>query len=328
MATGSIAETLLEEISSGKRVKSRLLQRIREIAIRGFLIACGAFSVLITTTIIVVLFSQAFIFFTREFRVSPTETLRVSAWSFFTGTEWDIGIGSTKKFGVWPLISGTLMVTVVAMVVALPTGLVTAVYLSEYAPRRLRSFLKPVLELLAGVPTVVFGFFALETITPTLQRLSSSFEVYNALSAGIAVGILCIPIVCSLTEDALQAVPRSLREGALGLGGTKFDVATKVVVPAALSGIISAFLLAVSRAFGETMVVTLAAGSTPRITLDPTKSVQTMTGLMASVAHGELSAEGVEYFSIYGVGATLFTITFALTLLGQRVRLRYRETYK
>jgi phosphate transport system permease protein len=298
------------------------------VVIRGVLVACGAFSVLITATIIIVLFSQAFVFFTREFRVGQDEHFRVSLWSFFTATEWDIGIGGTKKFGVWPLIAGTLLVTAVAMVVALPTGLVTAVYLSEYAPRKLRNFLKPVLELLAGVPTVVFGFFALKVITPSLQLFSDRFEIYNALSAGIAVGILCIPIVCSLAEDALQAVPRALREGALGLGGTKFDVATKVVVPAALSGIISAFLLAVSRAIGETMVVALAAGSTPRITLDPTKSVQTMTGLMASVAHGDLSAEGVEYFSIYGVGATLFAITFALTVLGQRVRMRYRETYK
>jgi phosphate transport system permease protein len=328
MATGSIAESLLEEIASGKRVRSRSLQRLREVVIRGALVACGIFSVLITATIIIVLFSQAFTFFTKEFRTSDNEPFRVSAVSFFTGTEWDIGIGSKKKFGVWPLIAGTLLVTFVAMMVALPTGLITAVYLSEYAPRKLRNFLKPVLELLAGVPTVVFGFFALQVITPSLQLMSSAFEGYNALSAGIAVGILCIPIVCSLTEDALQAVPRGLREGALGLGGTKFDVATKVVVPAALSGIISAFLLAVSRAIGETMVVALAAGSTPRITLDPTKSVQTMTGLVASVAHGELSAEGVEYFSIYGVGATLFTITFALTILGQQIRLRYREAYK
>lgn len=327
MATGSIAETLLEEIASGKRVRSRTLQRVREKLIRAALVGCGVFSVLITATIIVVLFSQAFIFFTREFRVDGDPHFRVSAWQFFTGAEWDIGIGKERKFGVWPLICGTLLVTAVAMSVALPTGLVTAVYLSEYAPRKLRNILKPVLELIAGVPTVVFGFFALNVITPTLM-LFAKFDIYNALSAGIAVGILCIPIVCSLTEDALQAVPRGLREGALGLGGTKFDVATKVVVPAALSGIISAFLLAISRAIGETMVVALAAGSMPRITADPTKSVQTMTGLMASVAHGELSAEGVEYYSIYGVGATLFVITFGLTVLGQRVRMRYREAYK
>lgn len=327
MATGSIAETLLEEIASGKRVRSRTLQRVREKLIRAALVGCGVFSVLITAAIIVVLFSQAFIFFTREFRVDGDPHFRVSAWQFFTGAEWDIGIGKERKFGVWPLICGTLLVTAVAMSVALPTGLVTAVYLSEYAPRKLRNILKPVLELIAGVPTVVFGFFALNVITPTLM-LFAKFDIYNALSAGIAVGILCIPIVCSLTEDALQAVPRGLREGALGLGGTKFDVATKVVVPAALSGIISAFLLAISRAIGETMVVALAAGSMPRITADPTKSVQTMTGLMASVAHGELSAEGVEYYSIYGVGATLFVITFGLTVLGQRVRMRYREAYK
>lgn len=328
MSTVSIAEKVLDEIASGKRVRSRSLQRVRESIIQGALVACGVFSVLITCSIILVLFSEAFTFFTRSFRVGENDQFRVSLWQFLTGTKWDIGIGSQKRFGIWPLISGTLLVTSVAMVVALPTGLVTAVYLSEYAPKRLRNFLKPTLELLAGVPTVVFGFFALEVITPTLRYFSNVFEGYNALSAGIAVGILCIPIVCSLTEDALQAVPRSLREGALGLGGTKFDVATKVVVPAALSGIISAFLLAISRATGETMVVALAAGSTPRITVDPSKSVQTMTGLMASVASGDSSTGSVEYYSIYGVGATLFLITFALTLIGQRVRLRYRETYK
>jgi phosphate transport system permease protein len=328
MLTASIAEKVLDEIASGKRVRSRSMQRLREWIIQAALVGCGLFSVLITCSIILVLFSEALTFFTRSFRVGDDENFRVSLWQFLSGTRWDIGIGSQKRFGIWPLISGTLLVTAVAMAVALPTGLVTAVYLSEYAPKRLRNFLKPTLELLAGVPTVVFGFFALEVITPTLRWFSNVFEGYNALSAGIAVGILCIPIVCSLTEDALQAVPRSLREAALGLGGTKFDVATKVVVPAALSGIISAFLLAISRATGETMVVALAAGSTPRITLDPSKSVQTMTGMMASVAHGDSSTGSVEYYSIYAVGATLFLITFALTLIGQRVRLRYRETYK
>ena len=229
-----------------------------------------------------------------------------------------------------------MQITVVAMAVALPLGLVTAIYLSEYAPRRLRAILKPALEVLAGIPTVVYGFFALTFITPHILQqiplhwigLEKGFESYNAASAGIAVGNLCLPIVTSLTEDALQAVPQSLRDGAFGLGGTKFDVSTKIVVPAALSGIISAFLLAIARAVGETMIVALAAGSMPRFGFDIRSETQPMTGFMVQMALGDVSNFGTEYYSMYAVALVLFLMTLTLTIIGQMIRKRYREVYK
>src|SRR5690606_5485749 len=219
--------------------------------------------------------------------------------NFIGSTRWNPLLGGEKSFGIWALISGTMLITVIAMAIALPLGLITAIYLSEYAPKRVRNILKPVLEILAGVPTVVYGFFALMTITPILQWLHDGFSVYNAASAGIAVGILCLPTVCSLAEDALQAVPRSLREGAYGLGGTRFDGSGKVAVPAALGGIIRAFLLAIARAGGETMVVALAAGSLPQMTVDPREQVQTMTAFMVQMASGDVSNYETEYYSMY-----------------------------
>jgi phosphate transport system permease protein len=220
-----------------------------------------------------------------------------------------------------------MVVTTIAMAFALPLGLVTAVYLSEYARPKVRNILKPVLEILAGVPTVVYGFFALTFITPMLQWFHSGFNVYNAMSGGLAVGILCLPTICSLTEDSLRAVPRALREGALALGGTKFEVTVKVIVPAALSGIISAFLLAAARAIGETMIVALAVGAMPRLSADPRTDMQTMTGFMASMSTGDHSAYGIEYLSMYAVAFTLFLMTFTLTLLGALVRKKFREAY-
>jgi phosphate transport system permease protein len=214
------------------------------------------------------------------------------------------------------------------MALAIPLGLVTAIYLSEYAHRRVRAILKPTLEVLAGIPTVVYGFFALTFITPMLKWFHDGFNTYNAMAAGIAVGILCLPIVSSLVEDSLRAVPRSLREAAYGLGATKFEVSTKVVVPAALSGIISAILLAVSRAIGETMIVALAAGSRPQFTFDPREDVQTMTGWMVQMALGDVSNFNIEYTSMYAVAAVLFVITLALTFSGNVVRARFREEYQ
>ena len=196
----------------------------------------------------------------------------------------------------------------------------------EYAPRRVRSTLKPILEILAGIP-MVYGFFALMTITPFLQWCYDGFNIYNAMSAGIAVGILCFPTVCSLAEDALQAVPSSLRDGAFGLGGTRFDATIKVILPAALSGIISAFLLAIARAIGETMIVALAAGSRAHVTINPGDEVQTMTGYMVQIAGGDVSNFGIEYYSMYAVAFTLFLITLSLTMIGNRIRKKYRETY-
>lgn len=295
------------------------ITRTREILIYVALIACGLFSLLITVSIIGVLFTETLRFFQFD---------EVTVTNFLGSAEWTPLLGATKSFGIWGLISGTLLVTGIAMAFALPLGLITAIYLSEYSPRKVRDVLKPILEVLAGIPTVVYGFFALMTITPFLQWVHQGFNVYNAMSAGLAVGILCFPTVCSLAEDALQSVPSSLRDGALGLGGTRFDATLKVILPAALSGIISAFLLAVARAIGETMIVALAAGSRPQATLDPRDEIQTMTGFMVQMAGGDVSNFGTEYFSMYAVAFTLFLITLSLTMLGNLVRRRFRETYE
>ena len=246
---------------------------------------------------------------------------------FLTGTQWSPLLGAEKHFGIWPLVTGTLMVTLIAMLVAIPLGLMTAVYLSEYAHRTVRAILKPVLEILAGVPTVVYGFFALTVITPFLQQMNDGVDIYNVLSAGIAVGIMCLPIVCSISEDSLQAVPRSLREGAYATGATKFDVSLKVVMPAALSGIVASALLAIARAVGETMIVTLAAGNLARMVFDPREQGQTMTAYMVQIFLGDTSNFGIEYYSSYAVAASLFVLTFAVTVIGHIIRVKFREEY-
>jgi phosphate transport system permease protein len=313
----------MPERSAGARLKARPISRLRrrlvEGLVRTLLSGSAVFSVLITFTIIAVLVDK-----TWEFFRLPDVTVS----QFLFSTEWNVKGAKEPHFGIWPLVAGTFLVTIVAMLVALPLGMITAIYLSEYAPKQLRSVLKPTLEVLAGIPTVVYGYFALKVITPGLQLFHEGFDVFNAFSAGVAVGILCLPMVSSLAEDALHAVPRSLREGAYGLGGTRFDVSLKVVVPAALSGIISAFLLAFSRAVGETMIVALAAGSTPTLTADPRSQVQTMTGYMSQFAFGDASHFGMEYLSVYAVGATLFAITFALTFLGNKIRKSFRQAYE
>jgi phosphate transport system permease protein len=252
--------------------------------------------------------------------------------SFLTDPEWT-ALQSKEldkaHFGILPLLSGTFRVTVIAMIIALPLGLITAIYLSEFASASIRSWLKPTLEVIAGVPTVVLGYFAILVISPSLQWFSGgAFSTFNATSAGIAVGILCLPMVCSLSEDAMRAVPRSLREGAYGLGCTPFETSVKVVVPAALSGIVSAFLLAFSRAIGETMVVALAAGTLPTLTADPTEQAQTMTGFIVEMIKSESEYGTVQYYSLYAVAVSLFCITFAMTLIGQVVRRRFQESYQ
>ena len=301
------------------RPKLKSWQRFKEALVMFFLTLCGLFSIFTTLAIIIVLTKETIAFFGLE---------EVHFFDFILGTEWNPLLGAEKHFGIWPLICGTLLVTLVAMSFALPLGLITAIYLSEYAPRKVRAVLKPVLEILSGIPTVVFGFFALTVITPTLRWFHDGFSVYNAFSAGLAIGIMCLPIVCSLTEDALQAVPRGLREAAYGIGGTKIDVSLYVVVPAALSGIVAAFLLAIARAIGETMIVALAAGNTPQLTLDPRGDTQTMTAYMVQIFLGDASNFGPEYLSSYAVAATLFLMTLTLTLIGHKVRLRYREVYQ
>lgn len=301
--------------ASSKRGFARIIEKVMETS----LVLCATFSILTTLAIVSVLAFETIRFFATD---------EATIVEFVTGTEWNPLLGSEKHFGIWPLITGTLLVTVVAMFIAIPFGLVTAIYLSEYAPRRLRSCLKPVLEVLAGVPTVVYGFFALTVITPFLRTIHDGFDIYNAASAGLAVGIMCLPIVCSISEDALQAVPRSLREGAYGIGATRYDVSVKVVVPGALSGIVAASLLAIARAVGETMIVALAAGNLARLTMDPRDQSQTMTAYMVQIFLGDASNFGVEYFSSYAVAATLFIMTFILTIIGHKVRVRFREEYQ
>ena len=300
-------------------VKSSARSQRNQAIMVSLLIGCALVTLGTTVGIIYMLIKESMGFFVGD----------INLWTFLTGTEWSVGRTQGKfEYGVLPLLSGTLRITAIAMLIALPLGLVTAIYLSEYASKRVRAIMKPTLEILAGIPTVVLGFFAVKFITPNLLAPLGDFKTFNAAAAGIAVGILCIPLVASLAEDALRAVPRALREGAYGLGSTKLETTLKVIVPAALSGIVSAFLLAVARAIGETMVVALAAGSSPTFTADPRVPSQTMTGFIVHTFKSENVVPGTPgYHSIYAVAALLFLITFGITLVGQIVRARYREEY-
>ena len=279
------------------------------------LFLCAIVSIFTTVGIVITLLSETLTFFKS-----------VPFFDFIFGTKWSALI-EPKQFGILPLLTGTLLITSIAIGVALPIGLASAIYLSEYAPDKVRRVVKPILEVLAGVPTIVYGYFAISIITPVIQFIFPSAGVYNALSAGIAVGIMIIPMICSLSEDAMRAVPRSLRDGAFALGATRFEVALKIVVPAAFSGIVSSAVLAFSRALGETMIVTLAAGSTPTLTLNPLDSIQTMTAYIVQVSLGDIAHGSVEYGSIFAVGMTLFVFTFLLNLLAQYISRRFREEY-
>lgn len=305
--------------------KSTKARNFRERLIAITLFACGIFSILVTVGIIITLFSEAIAFFLRP---------EVNLITFFTGTNWRplASNVSADNFGVRPLIRGTMMIAFISGGIAIPLGLGSAIFLSEYASDRIRRILKPLLEILAGIPTVVYGYFALSFITPILKRvLEDSFGInvsfFNAFSAAVVVGIMIIPIIASISEDAMRAVPRSLREGAYALGATKFEVSTKVVVPAALSGIISAFIIGISRAIGETMAVTIAAGATPRMTLNPLDSVQTMTSFIVQVSFGDAPAGSINGQSIFAVGATLFVMTFIMNIISAAILKRFREVY-
>jgi phosphate transport system permease protein len=282
----------------------------------GALFLCSVASILTTVGIVAVLLYESASFFRH-----------VPVLEFLTGRQWT-PLFIDQSFGVLPLLTGSLLVAVGAAMVALPLGLAAAIYLSEYAKDSVRSVLKPILEILAGIPTVVYGFFALTFVTPIIRSIWPQADVYNALSASIVVGIMIIPMVSSLSEDAMSAVPRSLREGAYALGATKFEVATRTVVPAALSGIIASFILAVSRAIGETMIVTIAAGGQANLTLNPLRSVQTMTAYIAQTATGELAHGSVEYQTIFAVGLTLFAITLVMNIISIFVLRRFREVYE
>ncbi len=272
-------------------------------------------TVLTTLAIVFSLFSETFIFF-RE----------VSLFDFLTDTRWSPTL-QPRHFGILPLLVGTGMIAVGSSLISLPLGLAAAIYLSEYAPAHVRKVVKPLLELLAGIPSIVYGFFALTFITPVLRSFLPDTEVFNALSASIAVGIMTLPMVASLSEDAMMAVPDSIRQGAYALGATKLEVAVHVVVPAALSSIGAAFVLAVSRAVGETMIVAIAAGQSPVLTLNPLKSIQTMTGFMVNLSLGDIQHGTIEYKTVYAVGAMLFLMTFAMNLFARAIITKYREEY-
>ena len=250
----------------------------------------------------------------------------VSIVEFLMGTEWT-PLFSMPRFGVLPLVAGTTLVSLIAMAVALPMGLLSAIYLSEYASDGVRRVVKPVLELLAGVPTVVYGYFALLFVTPLLQRFLPALSGFNALSPGIVMGIMILPLVSSLSEDAMRGVPRGLREGSYALGATKMQTSLRVVVPAAFSGITAAFILAVSRAIGETMIVAIAAGQQPRLTFDPTVPVETMTAYIVQISLGDTPQGTIEYRTIFAVGMLLFIGTFGLNLVSAWLRERFREEY-
>ncbi len=276
---------------------------------------CAVLSIATTVGILFSLASQAMGFFQE-----------IGVIEFLTGTEWR-PILKPRAYGVLPLVSGTLLVAMVGALVAVPVGLGTAIYLAEYAPDKARRVLKPFLEILAGIPTVVYGYFALTFVTPLLQHFIGGLPIWNALSAGLVMGLMIIPIVSSLSEDAMVAVPRSLREAAYALGATRIEVALKVVVPAALSGIVAAFILAISRAIGETMLVTIAAGARPQLTFNPLEQIQTMTGYLVQVSQGEAAHGSVEYNTLFAVGLLLFFMTLAMNLAGHFVVRRWQERY-
>lgn len=300
------------------KIDLRKRKRWNESLIQGFLFACGALSVFITIGIVYELTKEAMLFFGSE---------EVTLVQFFTGTKWQPQI---HQFGIWPLATATLMTTSIAMLIALPLGLCVAIYLSEYASKRVRSWLKPTLEVLAGVPTVVYGYFALTFMTPLLRAIFGNdvVEIYNTASAGLVMGILILPLISSMSEDALSAVPNSLREAAYGLGATRLEVAVKIVVPAAISGISAAFIIGISRAIGETMIVAIAAGAGPNFTLNPFRAAETMTGHIVRISGGDLSYDTLDYNSLFAIGLLLFGITLALNIFSQRIVKRFREVYE
>ena len=287
--------------------------RYRERAAHVFLFFCGTLSILTTLGIVAVLLFETLAFF-RE----------VPLLDFLTDTQWT-PLFADKHFGILPLVAGTVLTAGIAVCVATPIGLVSALYLSEYATDRVRHLVKPVLEVLAGVPTVVYGYFALLFVTPLLQTVIPSLSGFNALSPGIVIGMMIIPMVSSLSEDAMYAVPQSLREGAYALGSSKLQVAVKVVVPAAFSGIAASLLLGVSRAIGETMILAIAAGQQPRLTLNPTVPIETMTAYIVQVSLGDTPTGTIEYRTIFAVGMMLFLGTLALNLVSQWIKQRFRE---
>ena len=296
--------------------RNRLSHKLRETVILSFLFLCALLSVITTVGIVVTLLTEAVPFFGE-----------VSILSFLTGTVWT-PLFAEKHFGALPLLSATTLIAALALSVAFPVGLLTAIYLREYAHETVRSVVKPALEVLAGIPTVVYGFFAITFIAPNIVKpIFDSETIFTALAASLAMGIMLIPMVASLSEDAMRAVPNALREGAYALGSNRFQVSTRVVVPAALSGIVASALLALARAVGETMIVTIAAGGIPNLSINPVEAMQAMTAYIMEVAMGDTPRGVIEYRSIFAVGSLLFVFTLGLNLLAQALLGRFREVY-
>ena len=291
-------------------------RRWGEDVVKALLALCALVSVATTVGIVVALFLPAIEFF---------EAISIS--DFLTGRNW-APLFEPASFGVLPLVAGTLVVTACAALVCVPFGLGAAIYMSEYAQRRTRRILKPIMEILAGIPTVVYGYFAITFVTPLLQDLGLPVGVFSALSAGLVMGVMLLPTVASISEDSMAAVPQDLRDGAYALGSTRLQVSTMIVVPAAISGIIASFVLAISRAVGETMIVLIAAGGQPNLTWNPLEQVQTMTAFIAATGQGDVPTGSLEYKTIFAVGATLFVMTLVMNLIAIRLVRRYREVYE
>lgn len=290
-------------------------RNLKERVIHYLLGMSGTISILTSFGILFILLKESLPFFEE-----------VNPFDFLTGTTW-APLMKPREYGVLPLIGGTMLVTGVAALFVIPVGSLAAIYLSEYASETKRRILKPMLEVLAGIPTVVYGYFAITIVTPALKAVIPGVEVFNALSAGLVVAIMIIPTVASLSDDAMRSVPRSLREAGYGLGATKREVTLGVVYPGALSGVLAAYVLAIGRALGETMIVTMAAGATPQLTLNPAESIQTMTGYIVQVSMGDTPAGTPEYLSIFAVGLTLFVMTLGINLLSFWIKRRYRQAY-
>ena len=315
MATLTMKKNVEKKAST---INLRRKPRWGETIIQGLLFLSGFFSIFITLGIVYELGKEALLFFQMP---------GVDLLATLTTTEWKPHV---NKFGIWPLFTSTLMTTFIAMLIAIPLGLSVAIYLSEYASPRVRNTLKPILEILAGIPTIVYGYFALTFMTPILREIFGKdvVQIYNMASAGLVMGLLILPLITSMTEDALSAVPRSLREAAYGVGGTKLEVALQIVVPAALSGIAAAIIVGISRAIGETMIVAVAAGAGPNFTFNPFVGAETITGHIVRISGGDLSYDSIDYNSIFALGLFLFFITLTLNIISQAIVRRYREVYE
>ena len=307
--------TKLEKSEVSPRLAKNLRRNILERFIEFGLLCSGIFAIFITLAIIYVLVSEAIPFFQH-----------VSLYDFLTDTVWTPNY-SIKHYGIMALVSGTLTTTFIALLVAVPLGTITAIYLSEFATHKVRETIKPVLELLVGVPTVVFGYFALMLVTPLLQKIYPDLTTFNMLGPGIVMGIMIVPYIASVAEDAMRAVPMAMREGSYAMGATRFQTAVKVITPAAISGIIAAYILAISRAVGETMIVAIAAGQQPNFTFNPVESAATITSYIVSVALGDLEHDGIGFQSIFAAGLTLLIMTLMFNIIGHAVRKKYAERY-